>query len=184
MFISGLCALYELDLKKVVALSTLRQLGLMIGSLSFGLYELAFFHLLTHAIFKSLLFLCSGNYIHFMISGQDMRYSGVNSRVDPIISLFFTYSALSLLGWPFLSGFYSKDLIFELLYIGRFNLFFLVIIIVGAGLTITYRVRLFYHSFQRKNLLRGILNREDYSRVYFPVGVLFFMMLFRGGGLS
>jgi len=60
----------------------------------------------------------------------------------------------------------------------------LVIIIVGAGLTITYRVRLFYHSFQRKNLLRGILNREDYSRVYFPVGVLFFMMLFRGGGLS
>jgi len=64
MIISGIGAMFERDIKKIIALSTLRQLGVMIFSLSIGIKDLAFFHLLTHALFKSLLFLCAGFYIH------------------------------------------------------------------------------------------------------------------------
>jgi NADH-ubiquinone oxidoreductase chain 5 len=73
ILISGLGANYEIDLKKVIALSTLSQLGLMIGVLSLGFYKLTFFHLLTHALFKALLFLCAGMMIHRLINFQDIR---------------------------------------------------------------------------------------------------------------
>lgn len=73
MFISGIGANFEIDLKKIIALSTLRQLGLIIGILSLGFFKLAFFHLLTHALFKALLFLCAGLLIHSLLNFQDVR---------------------------------------------------------------------------------------------------------------
>jgi NADH-ubiquinone oxidoreductase chain 5 len=76
IFISGLGANFEIDLKKIIALSTLSQLGVIIISLGLGLVELSFFHLLTHALFKSLLFLCAGVYIHGVGDIQDIRFLG------------------------------------------------------------------------------------------------------------
>jgi len=76
MFISNLGANFENDLKKIIALSTLSQLGLMIITLSMGFYELSFFHLLTHALFKSLIFLCAGVFIHSMEDIQGIRHLG------------------------------------------------------------------------------------------------------------
>lgn len=70
---SGLGANYEIDLKKVIALSTLSQLGLIMGGLALGFFKITFFHLLTHALFKALLFLCAGLLIHGILNSQDVR---------------------------------------------------------------------------------------------------------------
>jgi NADH-ubiquinone oxidoreductase chain 5 len=114
MFISGLGANFEIDIKRVVALSTLSQLGVIMMSLSLGLVDLAFFHLLTHALFKSLLFLCAGVYIHGAQDIQDVRGLGAASLSAPLTSLYFIGCSLALCGFPFLSGFYRRDLILEL----------------------------------------------------------------------
>jgi len=84
IFISGLGANFEFDLKKIIALSTLSQLGLIIRILSLGRYYLAFFHLLIHALFKALLFICAGNIIHNLNDCQDIRYMGGLIKLIPL----------------------------------------------------------------------------------------------------
>jgi NADH-ubiquinone oxidoreductase chain 5 len=76
MFMAGLGANFEFDLRKIIALSTLSQLGLIVGAVSIGFVGLAFFHLLTHALFKALLFMCAGVIIHTMRNSQDIRFIG------------------------------------------------------------------------------------------------------------
>jgi len=114
IFISGLGANFEIDLKRVIALSTLRQLGVMIIALSLGFLELAYFHLLIHALFKSLLFLCAGVYIHGLGDKQDIRALGGVIERAPLTTFYFLGCSLALCGFPFISGFYSKDLILEI----------------------------------------------------------------------
>jgi len=114
MFISGLVAVYEYDLKKVIALSTLSQLGVIMFSISLGLYTVAFFHLIIHALFKAILFLCAGAIIHGVGGSQDIRYYGGQIYSYPVIASCLNIANLSLCGIPFISGFYSKDLIVEL----------------------------------------------------------------------
>ena len=112
ILIAGVSAIFESDMKKVVALSTLRQLGLMITSLGVGAWAIAFSHLLAHAYFKALLFMAVGTSIHMADDFQDLRKAslGFNSS----ITLVFTRIAnLRLCGFPFLAGFYSKDWILE-----------------------------------------------------------------------
>jgi NADH-ubiquinone oxidoreductase chain 5 len=94
------------DLKKIIALSTLRQLGLMIITISVGLSGLAFFHLLTHALFKALLFMCAGGVIHSMSDSQDIRFMGGISIYIPFTSSCLMVSNFALCGMPFLAGFY------------------------------------------------------------------------------
>nr|YP_010284540.1 NADH dehydrogenase subunit 5 [Allotraeus orientalis]UKQ56283.1 NADH dehydrogenase subunit 5 [Allotraeus orientalis] len=146
MFMSGLGANYEFDLKKIIALSTLSQLGLMMGILSLGSYELAFFHLLTHALFKALLFMCAGNIIHVMGNCQDIRFLGALVKNLPLTCVFFNICNFSLCGLPFLSGFYSKDLIVETLSMGYFNIFIYLVFYISIGLTASYSFRLSYYS--------------------------------------
>jgi len=122
MLISGLGANYEIDFKKIIALSTLSQLGLIISILSLGYFKLAFFHLLTHALFKALLFLCAGIFIHSIINFQDVRVSGGFSNQLIIVFIFFNISRLALCGIPFLAGFYSKDIILEFVLISNVNI--------------------------------------------------------------
>lgn len=103
IFMAGLGANYEFDLKKIIALSTLRQLGLIIRILSIGFYKLAFFHLLTHALFKALLFICAGAIIHNINNFQDIRYIGSLRIFIPLTSSVFNVANLALCGIPFLA---------------------------------------------------------------------------------
>ena len=130
IFISGLIANFEVDLKKIIALSTLRQLGLIIIILSLGLNLLSFYHLLTHAIFKSLLFICAGIIIHLINNNQDIRLCGKLNEFIPFTIIRFYISSLALIGFPFLAGFYSKDLIIEMIYLININMFILIFIII------------------------------------------------------
>nr|AYW52231.1 NADH dehydrogenase subunit 5 [Elateridae sp. 2 ACP-2013] len=145
MFMAGLGANYEFDLKKIIALSTLSQLGLMMGILALGSYKLAFFHLLTHALFKALLFMCAGCMIHNLGNCQDIRFMGGLINLMPITCCFFSISNFSLCGLPFLSGFYSKDLILEVLSMSYINFFIYFIFFFSTGLTVCYSVRLSYY---------------------------------------
>lgn len=142
MFISGLGANFELDLKKVIALSTLRQLGLMIRVLCLGFFKLAFFHLLTHALFKALLFLCAGSFIHNLLNFQDIRLSGNYFNQIPLTSVCFNISRLALCGIPFLAGFYSKDLILEIVCRNNFNLLIFFFFFFRTFLTVSYSFKL------------------------------------------
>jgi len=151
IIIAGLRALYENDLKKIIALSTLSQLGLIIIILRLGLRILGFYHLITHALFKSLLFLCAGIIIHLIKNNQDIRYCGGLNEIIPFISIVFYVSILSIIGCPFLSGFYSKDLIIEFLYIYDFSVSLFIIILFSLSLTVIYSLRLYYYLFFMKN---------------------------------
>lgn len=145
IIISSFCANYEFDLKKIIALSTLSQLGLIISCLFIGLVDLSFFHLLCHAIFKSLLFLCSGIVIHLMGGCQDIRIIGSICQVIPYTCGCINISNLALCGFPFISGFYSKDLIIETLAFGGLNYFIFFLFYFRLGLTALYRIRLIYY---------------------------------------
>nr|UPX88383.1 NADH dehydrogenase subunit 5 [Phytobia cambii] len=146
MFMSGLGANFEFDLKKIIALSTLSQLGLMMSILSMGFYKLAFFHLLTHALFKALLFMCAGSIIHNMNNSQDIRLMGGFCYHMPYTSSCFNISNLALCGMPFLAGFYSKDLILEMVSFSYINLFSFFLYFFSTGLTVCYSFRLVYYS--------------------------------------
>lgn len=139
--ISGICALYEYDMKKIIALSTLSQLGVIIISLSLGIPILALFHLYTHAIFKALLFICGGNIIHCFEGKQDMRQISSVFRLIPITRAFLIVSKIALCGIPFLAGFYSKDLIIERLIIGNLNVILFILGVFGVCLTVLYSIR-------------------------------------------
>nr|WRK67293.1 NADH dehydrogenase subunit 5 [Nemopistha sinica] len=146
MFMAGLGANYEFDLKKIIALSTLSQLGLMMSILSMGFYNLAFFHLLSHALFKALLFMCAGSVIHNMKNTQDIRYMGGLIKMMPLTCSCLNVANLALCGMPFLAGFYSKDLILELLLMSEVNFLIFILYFLSTGLTVCYSMRLMYYS--------------------------------------
>nr|YP_010282298.1 NADH dehydrogenase subunit 5 [Layahima valida]UHM24961.1 NADH dehydrogenase subunit 5 [Layahima valida] len=159
MFMAGLGANYEFDLKKIIALSTLSQLGLMMSILSMGYADLAFFHLLTHALFKALLFMCAGSIIHNMSNTQDIRLMGGLVNMMPLTCTCFNIANLALCGMPFLAGFYSKDLILEIVSMSSVNLLIYFLYFLSTGLTVCYSTRLTYYS------LSGIFNFSSLSSI-------------------
>nr|AAP42815.2 NADH dehydrogenase subunit 5 [Bombyx mandarina]ADE18710.1 NADH dehydrogenase subunit 5 [Bombyx mandarina] len=185
MFMSGISANYEFDLKKIIALSTLSQLGLMMSILSLGFPDIAFFHLLTHSMFKALLFMCAGVIIHMMNDIQDIRYMGGLSLYIPLTSLCLNISNLSLCGIPFLSGFYSKDLILEMVSFNSFNLMVFILFYLSTGLTVFYTFRLIMYVMINDFNLMMIYNLydEDYIMLN-SMFVLLFMSLLSGSFLS
>jgi NADH-ubiquinone oxidoreductase chain 5 len=110
--------LFSHDIKKVIAFSTCSQLGYMIFACGLERYNAAFFHLVTHAFFKALLFLAAGAIIHAAFDEQDVRKYGSFRRYLPLTYTCFLIGSLNLMGIPFLSGFYTKDLILELAFTG------------------------------------------------------------------
>lgn len=147
MFISGLMANFEFDLKKIIALSTLSQLGLIIVTLSIGFPILSYYHLLTHAIFKSLLFIRAGVIIHRIINNQDIRRIGGLNEFIPFTIYRFNLTLLALCGFPFIAGFYSKDIIMEIIYFIKFNIIIFILSIISLIFTVIYSIRLIYYSF-------------------------------------
>nr|YP_009561913.1 NADH dehydrogenase subunit 5 [Eumeta variegata]QAT97930.1 NADH dehydrogenase subunit 5 [Eumeta variegata] len=184
MFMAGIAANYEFDLKKIIALSTLSQLGLMMSILSMGFYDLALFHLLTHAMFKALLFMSAGAIIHILSSNQDIRYMGGMSTFVPMISMNFLISNMSLCGIPFLSGFYSKDLILEVVSMSNLNVMIFFLYYLSTGLTMYYTIRLiFYLMINDFNLMSVYNFFEDYIMLK-GMFVLLTMALISGSMLN
>jgi NADH-ubiquinone oxidoreductase chain 5 len=142
MLMAGVRAMQELDIKKVVALSTLRQLGLMIIIIGAGIPLLGFLHLLSHAYFKAILFMCAGMLIHRIKDYQDIRTMGFGSIALPLTMGIFTVANLSLCGMPFIAGFYSKDLILEMVLMRPRNIFMFFVAMLATFLTVAYTCRL------------------------------------------
>lgn len=183
IFIAGLGANFEFDLKKIIALSTLRQLGLIIRILSMGYYKLAFFHLLTHALFKALLFICAGAIIHNIKNSQDIRFIGGLVYQIPITSSCLNLANLALCGIPFLAGFYSKDLILEIVSLSYINMFSFFIYFFSTGLTVCYSFRLVYYTITgnfNSSALHPI-NDEGWVIIRGIIGLLFISIL--GGSI-
>nr|APC25473.1 NADH dehydrogenase subunit 5 [Aedes albopictus]QJC13890.1 NADH dehydrogenase subunit 5 [Aedes albopictus]QJC13959.1 NADH dehydrogenase subunit 5 [Aedes albopictus]USG58035.1 NADH dehydrogenase subunit 5 [Aedes albopictus]USG58048.1 NADH dehydrogenase subunit 5 [Aedes albopictus] len=185
MFMAGLGANFEFDLKKIIALSTLSQLGLMMSILSMGFYKLAFFHLLTHALFKALLFMCAGVIIHNTKNAQDIRFMGNLSMSMPLTCSCFNVANLALCGMPFLAGFYSKDLILETVMLSYMNFFSFFLFFFSTGLTVCYSFRLVYYSmtgdFNMTSL--NMLNDKGWA-MSFSIFFLMFMAIIGGSMLN
>nr|AVN68009.1 NADH dehydrogenase subunit 5 [Melanozosteria nitida] len=185
MFMAGLGANFEYDLKKIIALSTLSQLGLMMSILSMGFSGLAFFHLLTHALFKALLFMCAGMVIHIMKNSQDIRFMGSLSSQLPLTSACLCISNFALCGMPFLAGFYSKDLILEMVSLSYINIFGFFLFFFSTGLTVCYSFRLFYYTLCGNfNLVSMFYMYEDSLNMIKGMLGLLFMAIMGGSFLS
>nr|APX40428.1 NADH dehydrogenase subunit 5 [Cassida viridis] len=181
MFMSGLVACFEFDLKKIIAMSTLSQLGLMMSVLFMGDCNLAFFHLLTHALFKALLFMCAGYIIHSSLNCQDIRFMGSMINFMPVTFTYFIISNFSLCGLPFLSGFYSKDLIVEFMMMSYMNFFIFIMYMVSLGLTIMYSVRLMlYLVLKSFNNFSLNLVSESLNFMMIGMSILIFFVVFSG----
>ena len=142
-------ALVQNDIKKIVAYSTCSQLGYMFFAAGVGAYHVAMFHLFTHAFFKALLFLGAGSIIHAFKDEQDIRNMGGVRKKLPYTYVFMLLGTLALTGFPFLSGFYSKDAIIEFAYLKNSYLgnYAATIGIITAFLTSIYSWRLFFKTF-------------------------------------
>lgn len=140
-FLARIGAFLENDLKKIIALSTLSQLGVIVFILSLGWAELAFIHLLSHALFKSLLFISAGSIIHRSGGHQDVRFMGSFAGEKPLTISLINLANLSLCGTPFLAGFYSKDLILEVVTRRLGGGVGIILIILSTGLTVSYTFR-------------------------------------------
>ena len=181
IFMAGVGANLEFDLKKIIALSTLSQLGLIIRILSIGFASLAFFHLLTHAIFKALLFICAGVVIHSIKNFQDIRYMGGLINQLPITIVYFNVANLALCGAPFLAGFYSKDLILEVCLFNPINIISFFLYFFSTGLTVCYSFRLIYYVIYRNYRSWNYHSLFDSSYIItFGISGLLFMSLIGG----
>nr|AWV84453.1 NADH dehydrogenase subunit 5 [Tettigotoma maculata] len=142
MIMSGIGANFEFDLKKIIALSTLSQLGIMMSILMCGFPTLSFFHLIIHALFSASLFMCAGVIIHIFSNNQDIRMMGCLCNQMPMIMTLMNIANLSLCGIPFMSGFYSSDLIMESMCFNNINIVVMMMMYLGIGLTSFYSTRL------------------------------------------
>jgi len=148
-FFAATVGLLQNDLKKVIAYSTCSQLGYMIFACGLSNYSVGVFHLVNHAFFKALLFLGAGSIIHAVADEQDMRKMGGLKKLVPFTYSMMVIGSLALIGFPFLAGFYSKDVILEVAY-GKYTLeghFSYILGSLGAFLTAFYSTRLVYLTF-------------------------------------
>src|SRR6187551_335814 len=146
---SSLVGLFQQDIKKVIAYSTMSQLGMMVIAEGLSSYNLALFHLINHAFYKGLLFLGAGAVIHAVADNQDFRkYGGLISFL-PLSYSVMLIASLSLVAFPFMTGFYSKDLILESAF-GQYSfsgLAVYIIAVTGAIFTTLYSVKVLYLTF-------------------------------------
>jgi NADH-quinone oxidoreductase subunit L len=172
-------ALVQNDIKKIVAYSTCSQLGYMFFAAGIGAYHVAMFHLFTHAFFKALLFLGSGSVIHAFKDEQDIRNMGGVRKKLPYTYIFMLIGTLALTGFPFLSGFYSKDAIIEFAYLRTSSLgnYAASVGIFTAFLTSIYSWRLFFKTFHGPYNNKKVLIDETHESPIIMLAPLFFLSI-------
>ena len=184
-FFAATVALVQNDIKRIVAYSTCSQLGYMFVALGSGAYQIAIFHLFTHAFFKALLFLGSGSVIHAVSDEQDIRKMGGLYKLIPLTWIVMLIGTLGLTGAPLMSGYYSKDGIIEAAFVsqteGHFYAFYLLVI--SALLTSFYSWRLIFLTFNGKsNISTEIFSKihESPKVMLFPLIILSMLTIFSG----
>jgi len=188
-FFAATVALVQNDIKKIIAYSTCSQLGYMFFATGVGAYNVAMFHLFTHAFFKALLFLGSGSVIHSFKDEQDVTKMGGVFRKLPYTYALMVVGTLALTGFPFLSGFYSKDAIIEFAYISetKFGIYAAGIGVLTAVMTSIYSWRLIFKTFhgdyKNKDLSIDTMHESPLSMmlplVLLAVGAVFSGFLFK-----
>ena len=184
-FFAATVALVQNDIKRIVAYSTCSQLGFMFVALGSGAYQIAIFHLFTHAFFKALLFLGSGSVIHAVSDEQDIRKMGGLWRLIPITWIVMLIGTLGLTGAPLMSGYYSKDGIIEAAFVSttQGHNFAFYLLVFSALLTSFYSWRLIFLTFHGKNnISKDIFSKihESPKVMLFPLFVLTFFTIFSG----
>lgn len=182
-FFAATTGVVQNDLKKVIAYSTCSQLGYMVMICGLSNYSTSLFHLMNHAFFKALLFLSAGSVIHAVSDEQDMRKMGGLIKSIPFTYVMILIGSLSLMGFPYLTGFYSKDLILELAYDKYYIAFAYWLGSFSALLTAFYSIRLIYLTFitntnSKKEILMGV--HEPSFNIIFPLLLLAFGSIFVG----
>nr|YP_009113900.1 NADH dehydrogenase subunit 5 [Pupilla muscorum]AGC52865.1 NADH dehydrogenase subunit 5 [Pupilla muscorum] len=178
-FLGGVSALYENDVKKIIAFSTLSQLGLMVFCLGMNMPFLALLHLFTHAMFKAMLFLSAGLILLSSFGVQDLRILGALQFRSPLLICFFNVSSLCLMGAPFMSAFFSKHVIYEIMFMSSVNTLGVALMVVGSIFTSIYSVRLVkIISWKKISMCSINLSLTIFS--YFPMIILYFMSLVSG----
>nr|YP_010373199.1 NADH dehydrogenase subunit 5 [Cadlina olgae]UPI11665.1 NADH dehydrogenase subunit 5 [Cadlina umiushi] len=167
--LGGWAATYENDIKKIIALSTLSQLGVMIFSLGMNFPSLGLFHLYTHALFKALLFLAAGHILMVTFGVQDIRMMGGVGVLMPLTCVMFNISSLCLVGAPFMSAFYSKHMILEKMFMSPINLFSIFIMMIATMMTASYVSRTLKSISWNKT---GIPLLSSCSNIYVSLPVL------------
>ncbi|MEI7473339.1 MAG: NADH-quinone oxidoreductase subunit L [bacterium] len=180
-FMSALTALTQPDIKKALAYSTCSQLGFMVMAVGAGAYGAGMFHLVTHAYFKAMLFLCSGAVIHGLADQQDMRYMGGLRKVMPVVAYAYLIGTFAISGL-FLSGFWSKEEIFSAL-VSSHNTFLLVIALLTAGMTSFYMFRTYFLTFEGEYRGHGHPHKPGLA-ISIPLIILAIPSIFLGFMLS
>jgi hypothetical protein len=181
-FFAATTGLFQNDMKKVIAYSTCSQLGYMIFSCGLSSYEVGIFHLSNHAFFKALLFLGAGSVIHAVNDEQDMRKLGGLQKLLPFSYAIMLIGSLALMGFPFLTGFYSKDIILEVAY-AKFTFlshFAYLLGTLAAFCTAFYSIRLLFLVFLAEpngNRVIVMNAHEGSWRIVFPLFLLSFFSI-------
>jgi len=183
ILIAGIAAILEIDIKKVIALSTLSQLGVIIIIIGAQKPLLAYFHLLSHAYFKAILFICAGIIIHNIKDYQDIRCIGTLNISIPLICRIINTANISLCGLPFIRGFYSKDIILEIILLDGYNIFLFIIILLATILTVSYSCRLSFHLSSNRIKLENIRLISEIE-IFIVRGIFFLLPFAIFGGIN
>ena len=178
---AGSMALVQYDIKRVIAYSTMSQLGYMFLAMGIGVYSLGMFHLMTHAFFKALLFMAAGSVIHSLDGEQDLRKMGGLQSVMPLTHATFLIGALALAGFPLTSGYFSKEAIILSSYHAEMgNIVFWAIAVLTAGMTAFYIFRVYLFTFFGRLRSPGVHPHESPMIMIIPLLVLAVLALLGG----